>query len=35
MARTDGHVARWLCDPYTLTFQKSAGRYAMRWFADI
>jgi hypothetical protein len=35
MARTDGHVARWLCDPYTLAFQKSAGRYAMRWFADI
>jgi len=32
MARTDGHVARWLCDPYTLTFHKSAGRYAMRWF---
>ncbi len=35
MARTDGHVARWLCDPYTLTFHKSAGRYAIRWFADI
>lgn len=32
MARTDGHVARWLCDPYTLAFHKSAGRYAMRWF---
>jgi hypothetical protein len=31
MARTDGHVARWLCDPYTLAFHKSAGRYAMRW----
>jgi hypothetical protein len=35
MARTDGHVARWLCNPYTLAFQKSVGRYAMRWFADI
>jgi hypothetical protein len=34
MARTDGHVARWLCDPYTLKFHKSAGRYAIRWFAD-
>ena len=33
MARTDGHVARWLCDPYTLAFHKSAGRYAIRWFA--
>lgn len=32
MARSDGHVARWLCDPYTLTFHKRAGRYAMRWF---
>jgi hypothetical protein len=32
MARTDGHVARWLCDPYTLRFQKSAARHAMRWF---
>lgn len=32
MARSDGHVARWLCDPYTLRFHKSAGRYAMRWF---
>jgi hypothetical protein len=32
MARTDGQVARWLCDPYTLTFQKSVGQYAIRWF---
>ncbi len=32
MARSDGKVARWLCDPYTLEFHKSAGRYAMRWF---
>ena len=35
MARTDGHVARWLCDPYSLKFEKSAGRYAMRWFVAI
>jgi len=34
MARSDGHVARWLCDPYTLQFHKSAGRYAIRWFAS-
>jgi hypothetical protein len=34
MARTDGHVARWLCDPYTLAFHKSAGSYAIRWFVD-
>ncbi len=33
MARTDGHVARWLCDPYTLAFHKSVGQYAIRWFA--
>ena len=32
MPRTDGFVARWLVDPYTLTFHKSDGRYAMRWF---
>jgi hypothetical protein len=32
MVRTDGFVARWLCDPYTLKFQKSDGRYAIRWF---
>lgn len=35
MARTDGHVARWLCDPYTLAFHKSAARYAIRWFVDL
>lgn len=34
MARSDGLVARWICDPYTLAFQKSAGRYAIRWFVD-
>jgi hypothetical protein len=32
MVRTDGHAARLLCDPYTLAFEKSVGRYAMRWF---
>jgi hypothetical protein len=31
MPRTDGRVARWLVDPYTLKFKKSEGRYAMRW----
>ena len=32
MPRTDGFVARWLADPYTLKFQKSEGHYAIRWF---
>ena len=32
MPRTDGFVARWLCDPYTIAFAKSDGRYAVRWF---
>lgn len=32
MPRTDGFVARWLVDPYTLKFHKSDGRYAIRWF---
>ena len=32
MVRTDGFVARWLCDPYTLEFRKSEGHYAIRWF---
>ena len=35
MARTDGHVARWLCDPYTLAFHKSVGQYAIRWFVAV
>ncbi len=30
--RTDGFVARWLVDPYTLKFHKSEGRYGIRWF---
>lgn len=34
MPRTDGHVARWLCDPYTLKFSKSTGRHAIRWFVS-
>ncbi len=32
MARTDGLVARWLVNPFTLKFQKSDVRCAMRWF---
>jgi len=30
--RTDGHVALWLCDPYTLKFRRETGRYSIRWF---
>jgi hypothetical protein len=33
LLRTDGHIARWLCDPYTLKFRKNFARHAMRWFA--
>lgn len=25
-------LARWLCDPYTLKFQLSYARHAIRWF---
>ncbi len=32
MPRTDGTVARWLCNPYTLKFEKSQQAYAVRWF---
>ena len=32
LVRTDGHVARWLVDPYTLKFKKSQTRHAIRWF---
>jgi hypothetical protein len=32
MPRSDGHVARWLVNPYTLKFAQSEGRYAIRWF---
>lgn len=34
LARTDGHVARWLCDPYTLRFERSAKRHPIRWFVE-
>ncbi|MBM82488.1 MAG: hypothetical protein CMJ78_18135 [Planctomycetaceae bacterium] len=34
MPRTDGHVARWLCDPYTLKFHRDERRYAIRWFVS-
>ena len=34
MPRTDGHVARWLCDPYTLKFRRDAQRYSMRWLVS-
>jgi hypothetical protein len=32
MPSSDGTVNLWLCDPYTLRFAKSSGRYALRWF---
>lgn len=32
MTRSDGYVARWLCNPYTLRFSKSSGHYPIRWF---
>jgi hypothetical protein len=32
MPRSDGFVAYWLCDPYTLRFRRSYGRHAIRWF---
>lgn len=32
MPRTDGFVAFWLCDPYTLRFRKRESRHAIRWF---
>lgn len=34
MPRTDGHLARWLCNPYTLQFEKSSTRHSMRWFVS-
>ena len=34
MPRTDGHVARWLCNPYTLKFRRDARQYAIRWFVS-
>lgn len=32
LPRTDGIVARWLCDPHTLRFRTSRTQHAMRWF---
>lgn len=34
LCRTDGYVARWLCDPQTLQFTKSNTKHAIRWFVD-
>ena len=34
MVRTDGYVARWLCDPYTLKFRQDNNHYAIRWFVS-
>jgi len=34
MPRTDGFVAGWLCDPYTLKFRREDRRYAIRWFVS-
>ena len=32
MPRSDGFVAGWICDPYSLHFRKNQGRHAIRWF---
>ena len=32
LPRTDGVVSLSLCDPYTLKFRQTEGRYAVRWF---
>jgi hypothetical protein len=32
LARSDGHVALRLVDPYTLRSRDTVGRYALRWF---
>ncbi len=32
MPRSDGFVARWLVNPYTLQFEKSQAHHALRWF---
>jgi hypothetical protein len=32
LPRTDGCVAHWRVDPYTLRFAKSESRHAIRWF---
>jgi hypothetical protein len=33
MPRSDGFVDHWICDPYTLRFEKKPSRHAIRWFA--
>lgn len=35
LPRTDGYLARWLCDPYTYKFHQSFSRHAMRWFVGV
>ena len=32
MPRSDGHVAQWLVNPYSLKFSRAQGRYPIRWF---
>ena len=32
--RSDGFVARWLCDPYTLKFHRDSRRHSIRWFVN-
>ncbi|MBP90027.1 MAG: hypothetical protein CMJ64_25520 [Planctomycetaceae bacterium] len=34
MPRTDGLVARWLCDPYALKFRRDSQQYAIRWLVS-
>ena len=34
MPRSDGHLARWLCNPYTLRFEKATTNHSMRWFVS-
>ena len=34
MPRSDGHLARWICNPYTLQFEKSTTKNSMRWFVS-
>jgi len=34
MPRSDGHLARWLCNPYALQFEKSTTNHSMRWFVS-
>jgi hypothetical protein len=33
MPRTDGRLSLWICDPYTLRFEKRSARFPIRWFA--